>query len=464
VKTTCIIFVGLILSTVCFGHLPTDLDGDGSVTFFDFGMFANQWQEEDPNDDNGYIYLQEMFTMSSAVATRRPYAPILPIYIDCFDDSSYWTDLHSVAVQDVYEFNGERAYLCGDKNFSSILITTLAQSGSYNYHHMVKTFDTLKDFSFCHISCRLKVPQGNGPAHISNIHKIVLRFIDDENIFIDYTLSRGRGDGWKETVVTQDDNDEGSNDIDWTRIKKTAIVIFTKESSTPQVIMDRLMIFRYQHQSNEFSPIVINTFDDTLLDQYDAAAYLSAKGMVGTFYTIGRSVGGDWGTVLTLRQLQDMYWAGHLIANHTWEHPMPFDALSPQEQIYQILQMQQWMCENGFGDGARIIATPGNVWNPQMDTYLRPYYSQIRAPLSGGGVRLNPLFDKTHLRVSASTPALAKAQVKKMLNNPNPSVMVYMGHGMQDYMTEFKEYIDYLYDQLQKGNLRVYNSSDLLNL
>ena len=79
-------------------------------------------------------------------------------------------------------------------------------------------------------------------------------------------------------------------------------------------------------------------------------------------------------------------------------------------------------------------------------------------------MRLNPLFDLTHLRVSANTPALAKAQVEKMLNNPNPSVMVYMGHGMQDYMTEFKEYIDYLYDQLQKGNLRVYNSSDLLNL
>lgn len=454
-----------VLTQICLGSMSSDSNKDGTVNLEDLAYISSDALQESEFMQGEITSPEEVMAMLSSTSVYPVRPQILPVYIDCFDDSSEWSDLFLATVQDVNEFNGEKAYLCGDKSFSSILITTLPQNGPSNYHHILKTFYDTKDFSFCHIACRIKVPQGDGPTHFSNIEAIDLRFWDERDDGVGYRLYSPslKGYGWHETLVTQADNFEGSGDIDWTNIKKISIVVRTKENSTPQVIVDRLMLFGYPAYSNESKPIVIHTFDDTWLDQYDAAAYLSGKSMTGTFYIIGKNV--DSYNRLTLAQLKNLRFAGHLIANHTWDHKQPFEELPPEEQRYQIIKMQQWLCINGFGDGARIIATPGNAWNPQMDTLLRPYFSQIRHTLSGRGMRLNPLFDKTHLQVSAVDPNTATTQVEKMLNNPNPSIMViYLGHGMTDYMTEFTEYIDYVYDQLQMGNLRVYNSAEFLNL
>jgi hypothetical protein len=417
------------------------------------------------NEDDT-VSVGELMALMSTVSPSAERKEIIPVDIDCFDDSSEWTSLDGVTIEDVSEYEGDKAYLCGNKDFSSILMTKLPASGSYNYSHMMKLFSEPKDFSGCNIACRLKLLEGSGVSHISNIYKVTLRFIDENGIFADRSLSEGNGPGWKEAVMTQDDFSQSGGKIDWSRIASVAVVLFTKANATPSVILDRLMLFKDSTGvMSPHAPIVINTFDDDLCEQYDAAAYLSGKGMAGTFYVIGRTVDEAWPTCLTLTMLQDMKYAGHLIANHTWDHVMPFDGLTLDEQGQEITMMSRWMCLHGLGDGARILATPGNVWNPQMDRYLAPYYDNVRQVLSGGGLQRNPLYDKKHLRVTATDPNQAIAQVKQAIEDSNSSVVIYMGHKMEnDTLVKFKVYVDFLYGELQAGNVRVSSPAQLLRL
>jgi peptidoglycan/xylan/chitin deacetylase (PgdA/CDA1 family) len=426
---------------------------------------AARARQFDSGDANAALE-NELIALTSAVAPRAVYQEITPVYIDCFDDSSEWTGLDGLTIEDVSEYGGEKAYLCGDKYFSAILMTKLPASGSYNYSHMMKEFSQPRDFFECSIACRLKMPEGDGPSDISNIYKVVLRFIDESGIVADCTLSAGTGPGWKEAIVPQAEFEGGSGEIDWSKIARIAIVLFTKANATPHVILDRLMLFKDTVEvTPPTTPIVINTFDDGLRSQYDAAAYLSGKGMTGTFYIIGRPIDEEWPTCLTLNSLMDMKYAGHLIANHTWEHLMPFDGLTLEEQTEQITTMYRWMCLHGFGDGARILGTPANAWNPQMNTYLSPYYDHVRQVLSGGGLYRNPLYDKRHSRVTATNPMEAMTQVQKAIEDKNCSVVVYMGHDMSnEAFEEFKVYADYLYEEMQARQIRVCSPAGLLRL
>lgn len=408
---------------------------------------------EEPGADLG----RELMALLSAAAPSTVRLEIIPVYIDCFDDSSEWTRVDGMTIEEVSEYDGQKAYLCGSKRFSSILATKLPASGSYNYSYMMKTFSEPKDLRNCNIACRLKMPEGSGMSHISHIHKVTLRLFDLDGTCVDYNLSWGQGCGWKEAILPQGDFVSASGDIDWSRIGSVAVLLYTKANATPSILLDRLMFFQDSVGATApHVPIVINTFDDGLREQYDAAAYLSGKGMVGTFYIIGRTVDAAWPTCLSVDALMDMQYAGHLIGNHTWDHLMPFDGLTQEEQTEQITTMTRWMCLHGFGEGARILATPGNAWNPGMDRYLRPYYDQVRQVLSGGGAHRNPLYDRRRLRVTASSPSEAMTQVQKAIADSNWSAVVYMGHEMHhELLEEFKQYVDYLFEELRAGRIRV---------
>ncbi len=400
---------------------------------------------------------RELVALLSAAAPSTVRLEIIPVYVDCFDDSSEWTRVDGMTIEDVSEYDGQKVYLCGSKRFSSILATTLPATGSYNCSYMMKNFPEPKDFRDCNIACRLKMPEGSGMSHISNIHKVTLRLMDLDGNSVDYNLSWGQGCGWKEAILPQGDVVSASGDIDWSKIGSVAILLYTKANATSSILLDRLMFFQDSIGATApHVPIVINTFDDGLREQYDAAAYLSGKGMVGTFFVIGRTVDEAWPTCLSVEALMDMKYAGHLIGNHTWDHLMPFDELTQEEQSEQITTMTRWMCLRGFGEGARILATPGNAWNPRMDRYLMPYYDQVRQVLSGGIAHRNPLYDRRRLRVTAALPSEAMTQVQKAIADSNCSVVVYMGHEMyHELLEEFKQYVDYLFEELQAGRIRV---------
>lgn len=454
-----ILVVVLNLSMICLGYSPADFDGDGNVNLIDFGMFANQWLEKDQNEWGGYVREHEMLLWLSAVSSRRHYVPILPLYIDCFDDPNDWADLRRLILTGITEYEGEKAYLCGDRNFRSILVT---KEPVTRYGRMRKGFATAKDFSGCNFELRLKVLEGVADSSWEHIRSVFLGFKDSSGKWAWFFASRSYG--WQVTCKTRTDMTEGDPSIDWSEIVQLGFDFRTEPGTAPQFILDRLIVFKSVPSTRFFDkPIVINTFDDNWASHYDAAAYLSSKGMVGTFYTIGNSVGKHWRPLLTLQEYQDMHWAGHLIANHSWTHPMPFDELSFSEQIYQITKMQRWMCENGFGDGARIFTAPGNDWNPCMERALGPYVDHVRQTLGGGGMCRNPLMNPTRIRVSAGTPLDALAQVERALApGEPPSIIVYMGHDMVDNMTDFKTYVDYLELKRNNEEIHVCTPADLL--
>lgn len=427
------------------------------------GLFDNCQGYNEITDLNDLVTREEIINMLSSVASRPVQPQIIPVYIDCFDDSNEWGDLYGLVLSDVTEYEGEKAYLCGNKNFSSILVTHEPDSTDYNYGRMHKDFTKPKDFSGCHFAFRVKVIEGQGADSWQNIQQLSLGFIDVNGKTALFRSTRYWG--WQETRKTQTDFHEGDSTIDWSHIKQIEISFFAKKDSAPKIILDRLVMFRCLRTSDALfdNPIVINTFDDGCLSQYDAAAYLSGKCMFGTFYVIGNRVEYGFSEKLTLTQLKDMQWAGHLIANHTWSHPMPFSDLSLTEQVEEIINMQRWLFMNGFGKGARLCCTPGGYLDPQLDEALSPYVDQIREVTGGYGSCRNPIIEPTRMRMSANTPLGMIDQIEKALAaDEPPSIVVYVGHEMTDNMEDFISYIDYLESKRNSGKIDVCTSADIL--
>lgn len=148
------------------------------------------------------------------------------------------------------------------------------------------------------------------------------------------------------------------------------------EVGTPSWETIDLVRFRVNMDNNTSNPVVtldqievVNrpsracyafTFDDGGDDFYDSASYLTSKGMRGTFYIIADQIGESG--YLTLDQLHSMHDAGHLIANHSWSHLYRVeDGTSDVEYIEEITKCAEWLCANGFGDGARLYSMPGGT-------------------------------------------------------------------------------------------------------
>ncbi|MFA5382228.1 MAG: polysaccharide deacetylase family protein [Candidatus Micrarchaeia archaeon] len=113
------------------------------------------------------------------------------------------------------------------------------------------------------------------------------------------------------------------------------------------------------------------TFDDGHKSNYRYAAYLSSKGIRGTFYVVPSLVGTT--NYLSISELQEMQMAGHLIANHTFDHRY-FSVLG--DPMYTALQdyawAANWLQTKGMATGSRIGAAPGGSgnWLNQYDQIL----------------------------------------------------------------------------------------------
>ena len=129
--------------------------------------------------------------------------------------------------------------------------------------------------------------------------------------------------------------------------------------------------------------VVAISFDDMLLDQYKWARGLWRYGVRGTFYINPFYVGFDG--FLSLEQLRRMHdeW-GHTIANHSWLHEAPASNGGTRIEILErnVSVGSEWLKENGFGDGARLLALPygmiGGKWKQEHLERLWPLCDQIR--------------------------------------------------------------------------------------
>lgn len=134
------------------------------------------------------------------------------------------------------------------------------------------------------------------------------------------------------------------------------------------------------------------SFDDGLLDQFKWARALHNCEIKGTFYICPFHVGHQG--CLTLDQLKRMHdeW-GHTIANHFWLHESPkgsklnAEPVSEQILIRNMIQAENWLTENGFADGGKLVSLPfgskGGKWTKEIIDNLLQFCDQIRDVGSG---------------------------------------------------------------------------------
>lgn len=108
---------------------------------------------------------------------------------------------------------------------------------------------------------------------------------------------------------------------------------------------------------------VLIVFDDGNVAQYDTAfQYMQTKGILGTAYVNGATIGQSGASTMTLAELQQMDAAGWAIANHGYQH-QSFNGLSDSDIASQIQQNINFLTSNGLsGRGAYDLSYPGGFY------------------------------------------------------------------------------------------------------
>jgi peptidoglycan/xylan/chitin deacetylase (PgdA/CDA1 family) len=126
------------------------------------------------------------------------------------------------------------------------------------------------------------------------------------------------------------------------------------------------------------------TFDDGPTPQtLPIARFLAEKGIQGTFFVIGRNAAARPG------DLDELVRMGHLVANHTWDHPAMSEAGNPVSQVKDTdAEIAQYIPGNNFlfrapyGDWAGFVA---DILNSNgLKKYVGPIFWDIGGELSGG--------------------------------------------------------------------------------
>ncbi|HUX15606.1 MAG TPA: polysaccharide deacetylase family protein, partial [Phycisphaerae bacterium] len=120
-------------------------------------------------------------------------------------------------------------------------------------------------------------------------------------------------------------------------------------------------------------------FDGAYTDQEAAAAYLKSQGMIGTFFFC-ETLLGESGR-LSLAQIRRMADAGHLMGNYPYNLGVYWQDMTQAQKIQAIQLQADWMYDNGFGEGARLLSTPGGSWS-QEDRDLAGRYFDAACTMS----------------------------------------------------------------------------------
>lgn len=228
-----------------------------------------------------------------------------------------------------------------------------------------------------HIRVRFYIHEGSGDSLWSKIHYLYFDVYapDFANRFRDglvFGPSAGRF-GWFERIICPSHWATTGSPV-WStgRYFRFRIVTYNN-SEVPAATLDQIEFLTRPAKAR-----YLLTFDDNTTDQYEMAAYMTSKGIKGTFFVITSTVGG--GGKLTLAQLNRMQDAGHLIANHTHTHKN-WGSVSTLEMVQDITNATRWLCDNGFIRGSRIFALPygsGSWKDDEKQAILGRHVDQVR--------------------------------------------------------------------------------------
>lgn len=183
--------------------------------------------------------------------------------------------------------------------------------------------------------------------------------------------------------------------------------------------------------------VVSITFDDGYDENLIAAEIMAKYGMAGTAYIIPNAVGQK--NYLTLHELVDMQLRyGWEIAAH---HETSFTELRPDELENTILGVQQFLIENGFGEGAGHLAYPlGRQNTALVRPLVRKHFATAR--VAGMGPETLPPADPHLLRVMNVTDETKPDQVAAAAKRAaeNHEWLILMFHYLVEKPTQPLEY------------------------
>ena len=391
------------------------------------------------------------------VYPRRHFIPKL---IEPFDSSSEW-----VSAIRLTPTNDTTNYVCSAASTPQSVKFTKETGGTSSQIHKVIT-ET--DLSNTLVYVRFYVHEGSGTSKWDKIDKIYFTVADSTYANFQMLLladsSDITGPGWYERTIApkMGDMTAGTYTLCWEHVTRLRVQVYSVGADdTPAVTFDQT-IFIPQLSKSKYAI----TLDDSKDTDYKYAAYLISKGIKSTLFVIPSKTGTAGN--LTLDQLHKIHNAGHLIANHGWESKFLLaDNLTETEFAQDITKATEWLCDNGFADGARIFALPGgsSQWKNEFnDKYRNRWFDLLRLTDARHNVGF---YDPTIQWADAlDNTTKADSQVDDTINAGTIVVTGWhsFNEGSSFTWADWKAHIDNVAAKRDAGDLEVVTMADLLGV
>lgn len=403
------------------------------------------------------------YPLTSGSMTAIQHKIFSPIAIHPVDDETVWYS--NLAVDQADTVN----YICGAANKKSVKLSLI--DSAYAVGWMDYDYGSSQDFrdadtSAPFVRVRFYVHAGSGDSSYEKI-KYIWFFLGDNGLANHFVSQLGSylwlKPGWH-TVILTPSKWGTSGSPAWNAIRDVRFKLEAYATSdTPSVTLDYIEFFPRLSK-----PLYMFTMDDNKEEAYEVAAYLSSKGMAGTFYTVPSWVG--LSGRLTLSQLQWMHSAGHLVANHSWSHKYWND--TPDDEFFEDLaKASEWLCDNGFSSGSRILALPGGRthWKAEGEsTLLGRYFDQIRlTAVEFGSSNKAWSWYRPDLLTTCCFDSVDDADTNLAVALADYSIAIVGFHhkeiGGTFTQAELEAHIDSVAAQRDAGNLEVITAADLLD-
>lgn len=328
-------------------------------------------------------------------------------------------------------------------------------------------FSAVSDLTDGFVAVRFYVHAGSGDSDArTNLTRIQLELFDSTD------TQRGKFSIWENgstyshvgwnywhAAVARASTLTNINDIKRVRV----YLVMPSTGKTPAVSIDAIEFYGPQSAKK-----YLFTFDDGLDEHLECARYLRAKGMVGTFYVYPNAIGQTG--FLTLAQLREIQRMGHLVANHTYTHAYLTSQATPftpdeAAAVAEVTRCAEWLADNGFGAGARMLCPPYGRWHPDYDhQILGRHVDAIRLVGDGGGTdhSVHALLEPHKLHISAEDNATNAATVLTQLQSYGGYCCTLWHTLTGADMTNWKTHVDAVKTLYDAGTIDVVTPADLL--
>ena len=268
---------------------------------------------------------------------------------------------------DLTAWSGTGASLSADTTHARSGVQSMRFATIGSSTEIVRTLATPVDVSGASIRLMWYVPSAPDNTTLTSSAKLYVRLYSGaggagtwrENASFNAQLRFG----WQTVEIplsTFQGMDTGTDHWDPTQVTKIAVG-WRNAPAGAVVALDELSLWKDQGPAR-----LMWTFDNGVVWDYTKIApALEAHGWRGAFAVVPSRVGTSG--YMTLAQLQDLQARGHLIINNTYDRPSNWSNLTDAQRAAEVASGRQWLIDNGFTQGAGIVALPNGYFKDQAD-------------------------------------------------------------------------------------------------